>query len=275
MKNRYTEADCRHLADLFVHRVKELASNGEPNYLLLSGGMDSVTVLYALIKAGIHFKAFTFYFKGYPSVDQKAVELLQSKLGFEHEFIEIPSDWSTIESDVCKAIKACKELYGRVREVKVETIFALQYMNKYIPSGGNIFTGSEGDALVGYNRQMAMKCYSIGDSHPDMLSDRILNEEDNEFRKVFNANHKYAPVFEGAVTDFILGFTMAACNSPKPKAIFYHAFAEYHRKYQSYRQPKAFQKAGNEKAMFNMIAQSKGFKNALSMFNSMSTEMKV
>lgn len=275
MKNRYTEADCRHLADLFVHRVKELASNGEPNYLLLSGGMDSVTVLYALIKAGIPFKAFTFYFKGYPSVDQKAVELLQSKLGFEHEFIEIPSDWPTIEADVYKAIKACKEMYGRVREVKVETIFALQYMDRYLPSGGNIFTGSEGDALVGYNRQMAMQCSRIGDSHPDMLSDRVLTEEYNEFRKVFNTNHIYAPVFEGPVTDFVLSFTMAACNSPRPKAIFYHAFAEYHRKYRSYRQPKSFQKAGNEKAMFNLIAQRKGFKNALAMFKSLAGEMKI
>lgn len=266
MKNKYNYSDCQQLRKLLIYNAKNYADKNGENILLLSGGMDSVTALYALTEANINFKAYTFYFNDFTSVDKIAVARLQKAMGFRHEFIEIPNDWNTIKKDVMQAIEFCKLIYGKVREVKVETIFALRYVDKFLESGGVIFSGSTGDAVVGYNRNTAIMAAKIGEENPKMIEQRTLAPSENEFDRIFSERHKSVSIFTGAVEKFILGFTTRACNSPKPKAFLYHAFSDYHNKYKSYRIPKAFQKAGNEKAMFNMIAIQNGYKDALAMF---------
>lgn len=162
MLNKYTMDDCRHLGALMTEEVRKTIINGKPNYILLSGGIDSVTALYALMSAGANFKALNFSFKDFPSSDKKAVERLQNQIGFDAEYIEIPSDWAVIKDDVRTAIKDCYELYGRIREVKVETMFTLTYMDKFIPEGCNLFTGDNGDGILGYNRTMNIMASHLG-----------------------------------------------------------------------------------------------------------------
>lgn len=273
MKDKYTSKDCIELRRLLIENAKKNADADGKNVLLLSGGMDSVTVLYALTEAGIKFKAYTFFFEGYPSVDAKSVEILQKKMGFEHEFIEIPSDWEKIKDDVVRAIHLCREIYGRIREVKVETIFALMYTDRILEDGGVVFTGDSGDTLVGYNRNTAIMAAKIGEEDPRILERRTPWQSweegsDNEFDFILRKRHMVASVFSDRVKDFILGFTIKACNTPKPKAIYCRAFEDYHERYKSYRTPKAFQKASNEKAMFNLIARRIGHKDAIAMFRS-------
>lgn len=272
MKDRYTKQDCERLGIIMTNEVKKTVNNGQPNYILLSGGLDSVTALYALMSAGASFKILNFSFKGFPNSDRNAVERLQKKIGFDAEYIEIPSDWKIIKEDVKKAIKNCVGMYGRVREVKVETIFALTYTDMFLPEGCNVFTGANGDVILGYNRNMAIAASHYGEEHPHIIECRKAEDEPDEFDRIFNERHTHQSVYYGDVEEFLLQFTMKACNRPQPKAIVAHAFEEYHNKYQSYRLPKPFQKASNEKSMFNTIAYAEGYKSALQMFNAMHKE---
>lgn len=273
MKDRYTKEDCEHLGFLMTNEVKKTIANGQPNYILLSGGLDSVTALYTLMSAGASFKALNFSFKDFPNSDRIAVERLQEKIGFDAEYIEIPSEWNVIKEDVRKAVKDCVDMYGRVREVKVETIFALTYIDQFLPDGCNVFTGANGDGILGYNRNMAIAASHYGEDHPHMIKCRKAEDEADEFDVIFNKRHTHNSVYYGEPMEFLLQFTMAACNKPQPKAIVAYAFEEYHNKYQSYRMPKPFQKASNEKSMFNLIAYNEGYKGALQMFNAMYKEM--
>nr|DAW29949.1 MAG TPA: Asparagine synthase [Caudoviricetes sp.] len=272
MKQSYSAEDCHKLRKLLINNAVHNADSLGNNILLLSGGMDSVTALYALMEAGIQFKAYTFYFRDFPSIDRKAVEILQGKIGFKHEFIEIPSDWESIKTEVSHAVRMCRVIYGRIREVKVETIFALQYLDKHLPSGGIVYSGSTGDALAGYNRNTAILASKIGEDNPRMIIERTLGPSENEFYRIYAQRHKNISIFDGEAEKFILNFTTRACNTPKPKALYYYAFADYHRKYKSYRIPKAFQKAGNEKAMFNIIANRLGCKDAVTLFRNLDRE---
>ena len=272
MHDRYTKEDCKQLGILMTDEVRKTVSNGKPNYILLSGGLDSVTALYALLSAGADFKALNFHFKDLPSSDKSAVELLQSRIGFDIDYIEIPSDFSVIKDDIRSAIKECHEIYGRIREVKVETIFALEYVSRYIPDGCNVFTGANGDGILGYNRTMRIMASHLGEGSPRVIRCRKAEDEPDEFERIFNKRHTHKSVYSGGVQEFLLQFTMVACNRPQPKAIVANAFEEYHNKYHSYRLPKPFQKASNEKAMFNVIAYKEGYKSALQMFNAMHNE---
>jgi len=273
MLDRYTTDDCKQLGALMTEQVKKTVSNGKPNYLLLSGGLDSVTALYALLSAGADFKVLNFWFKYFPSSDKNAVERLQSKIGFDVDYVEIPSDWNIIKEDVYTAVENCHELYSRVREVKVETIFALTYIDKYLPDDCNVFTGANGDGILGYNRTMNIMASRLGEDNVRVIRCRKAEDEPDEFKHIFGKRHTHQSVYYGEVEEFLLRFTMHACNKPQPKAIVAHAFEEYHNKYQSYRAPRPFQKASNEKSMFNTIAHQEGFKGALQMFNAMYKEL--
>ena len=273
MKDRYTKEDCEQLGRLMTDEVKEIVANGRQNFMLLSGGLDSLTTMYALMEAGAKFKVMTFCFDGIFSSDKEAVKRLQKSIGFEVEYITIPSDWGTIKDDVRTAIMDCKEIYGRIREVKVETIFALEYVDRFLPDGCNVFTGDNGDGILGYNRTMAIMASHLGEDHPHVIQCRKADDEPDEFQHIFNKRHVHKSAFSGKAEEFLLQFTMAACNKPEPKAIVAHAFEEYHNKYHSYRMPKPFQKASNEKSLFNTIAYNEGYKGALQMFNAMYKEM--
>lgn len=273
MANRYTKDDCKQLRALMTNEVKKAICNGKPNYILLSGGLDSVTALYALMEAGADFRAVNFHFEGFPSSDKDAVERLQKNIGFDVDYIEIPSDWETISEDVRSAVEECCNMYRRVREVKVETIFTLTYVDKFLPDGCNVFTGANGDGILGYNRTMAIMASHYGEESYRLIRCRKAEDEPDEFDRIFNRHHTHQSVFYGEVEEFLLKFTMKACNRPQPKAIAANAFEDYHRKYNSYRAPRPFQKAGNEKAMFNEIARHQGYGGALQMFNAIHKEM--
>ena len=213
-----------------------------------------------------------FCFNDFPSIDKDAVERLQSKIGFDIEYIEIPSDWSVIKEDVRSAVEDCYKLYGRVREVKVETMFALTYISRFIPDNCNVFTGANGDGILGYNRTMNIMASHLGENSSRVIRCRKAEDEPDEFEKIFNKRHTHKSVYSGDVQEFLLNFTMRACNRPQPKSIVAYAYEDYHKKYNSYRLPRPFQKAGNEKSMFNMIAYKEGYKGALQMFNAIHKE---
>lgn len=272
MAYRYTKDDCKKLRTLMTEEVRKIVRNGKPNYILLSGGLDSVTALYALMEAGASFKAVNFRFQGFPSSDKDAVERLQKQIGFDVEYIEVPSDWEHIKEDIRSAVEECYKMYGRVREVKVETIFTLEYVDKFLPDDCNVFTGANGDGILGYNRTMNIMAAHYGEESYRLIRCRKAQDEPDEFDRIFNRRHTHQSVFYGDVEEFLLQFTMKACNRPQPKAIAANAFEDYHRKYNSYRSPRPFQKAGNEKAMFNEIARQNGYKGALQMFNAMHKE---
>jgi len=272
MLDKYTMDDCKRLGLLMTDGVRETICNGKPNYILLSGGLDSVTALYALMSADADFKAVNFHFQGFQSSDKNAVEQLQHKIGFDIDYIEIPSEWNIIRDDVRTAIESCHEMYGRVREVKVETIFALTYIDRFIPVNCNVFTGANGDGILGYNRTMAIMASRLGEDSPRVIRCRKAEDEPDEFECIFNKRHTHKSVYSGAVEEFLLQFTMRACNKPQPKSIVAYAYEEYHKRYHSYRLPRPFQKAGNEKSMFNLIAYREGYKGALQMFNAMYKE---
>ncbi len=272
MADRYTKEDCKKLRELMIDEVSKTISNGKPNYVLLSGGLDSVTALYALMETGADFQTVTFYFKDLPSSDKESVERLQRKIGFNANYIEIPNEWDAIKDNVKSAIEDCCRMYRKVREVKVQTIFALNFVDRFLPDDCNVITGANGDGILGYNKTMAIMAAHYGEESYRLIRCRKAEDEPDEFERIFNRRHIHKSVYSGNVQDFLLQFTMRACNKPQPKSIVAYAFEDYHKKYQSYRTPRPFQKASNEKSMFNVIAYHEGYKGALQMFNAMHKE---
>lgn len=272
LKTAYSKNDCQELRRLFIKRAQEVCGNSKDNCLLLSGGMDSVTALYSLLEAGVTFKAYTFYFKDWESADLKSVQNLEKQIGFPIEYLPISNKYEDLIDDIKSSIKTSIKVFEKLREVKVETTLALSQIERIMPANSNVISGDGGDPAVGFNRVVGKSVYVHGvDSR--YVKDLRIAKESSEMEEVFEKRHNYIRMFKGEVVDFLLNFTPEACNRRFPKSILYYAFFEEHNKYHSYRKPKSFHKAANEKAMFNLMAMERGYKNALEMFKAIHKEM--
>ena len=266
MKNYYTQSDCDQLRKLLVEYVSHAAENGNENYMLLSGGIDSMTVLYALMEANIKFKVINFRFKGYDSPDRKSVMKLQERIGFDCEYLDFDTDFDLVKDDIAEAVRICKETFGKVRAVKTETIYAMMQVGKHIPQGSNVFTGYRGDDLLCYMRNDQIRISKFGEEDPEILRRRRGDPSEDEFRQALKGFHYNAPFCDKEVVDFVMQFTTKACHHKIPKSIFVCAFGDYHKKYNSVRKPIGLHKGSNEANMFEDMAKSLGYKDALSLF---------
>lgn len=265
LKDYYSPSDCRMLRRLFVRRIKELTKDGLPVHLLLSGGVDSVTILFALMEAGIPFQAHTFSFKDVPSSDLDTVKQIRQHLSYEQVYHEFPSDWEHLCDEVKASVALCRETYGRIREVKVETMLAYRMLRAELPQEPILVINGNQCVLM-YTRNDALWIAKVGEYSPEVNDARRGKMKDAADEETVIFDNIVSPYIGGCVEDFLCRFTVSACHYPKPKAILYYAFEDYYKRCGCYRKPRPFQKASNEKALFNNIATSLGYKGALDLF---------
>ena len=266
MKTFYTKRDLAVIRHLFVEQAKRIAENGQPNYIMLSGGIDSLTALFAFTEAGVPYTAINFSVDGYESDDTRKCKLLQERGDFNIEYCTVSSDWDEMKSDVYRAVKMCRELYGRIRKVKCETIYAILQTQKHIPKGSNVISGWGGDGLCAWRKTEGMIISKLGEVDDLCIEMRKDQPESDEMRHIFSDGYKYCNFFEGDIENFIVGFTTQACNKKKPKGILIYPLSDYYIKYKSYSKPKPFQKASGLDKMFEKVAKERGYESALHMF---------
>lgn len=269
MKNTITKDDAKRIHDAFISVVRQYADNGHMNYLLLSGGIDSVCVLYALMELGVPYKVINFKFPDRDSIDTNSVRKLQQQIGFEAEYYTLER---FNENILIESVDVCLRLFGLVRQVKVETIYAMLQLRQYIPKGVNIYTGFGGDAACAYHKNDAMLIAREGEDCEKILRIRHGEKQKDELRYVFSDWTYCNPFHEQELGDVICDYTSKAMNAGFPKSGLVLAFAEYFAKYKNARKPIGFHKASCEVQMFEEIAKENGFPNALKYFNSIAKE---
>lgn len=264
MKTVFGQPDAIRLRSAYVETVKQFVSNGKMNYIMLSGGVDSLCVLYSVMEIGAPFKAVNFRFIGLESSDRESVKRLQEKAGFDVLYLDLPID--DIET-LKEAVELCKTVYGKVRRVKVETIYAFLLVKKYIPADVNIISGISGDGSVCYHKKDAVLISKVGEQAEEVMKIRRGDKSKDEIRRVFQGYDYLTPCHEKTVTDVLTDYTTKACNAKFPKSCFIYAFSDYFRKYKNYRNPIGFHKASHEADGFERLARENGFDNALKWFN--------
>lgn len=270
MKNKFNMCDAKRLHDAINNSVKQFADNGLENYILLSGGADSLCVLYAVIELGLPYKVINFKFEGKDSIDTDSVRFLWDKIKFPVEWLELPiNNIDVLRQSVCLS----KQIFGRIRKVKVETIYAMLLVREKIPKGVNILSGFGGDGAVCYHKNDAILISKVGQEAEEVLKIRRGNKNNDEFRHIFSDWNYFTPYHEKEVTDVLIDYTTTACNARFPKSAFVYAYADSFRKYENYRRPIGFHKASHEVDAFEELAKQNGFNSALSFFNAIGKEL--
>lgn len=99
-----TSTQFKQARDKLVARVDVIDphSDGE---LMLSGGVDSATVLFAMLEAGRRPRCLTFYLEGVESRDLRVSRSMCQEFGLEHVAVMVPRLPATIREDSRKIIE--------------------------------------------------------------------------------------------------------------------------------------------------------------------------
>lgn len=128
--------------------VRSFAGDGEKVALLLSGGIDSVSVAFALEEESIPFKAYTFKMAGIQSEDFDRSRKLCSDRGWECEAIEISVDDTTLKRDFLTLIRK----FGCDSKIRIETSFPFLHVVPKI-SETIILSGVGADEYFGISKE--------------------------------------------------------------------------------------------------------------------------
>ena len=269
MKNIILKEDVNSLRNAFLKSVNDFCINGKTNYLLYSGGIDSTCALFALTELGLPYKIINFKIKNVESIDTQSVITMQRKMGFGLQIIEVdPYDKDCLN----EALRLCKEIYGRIRRVKVETIFPMLQIRNCVPDDVNILSASWGDNALGYHRKDAILISKVGEDAPEVIRMRRGDKNKDEIRRVFYKWSYVDPFQEKTFLDEVCKYTCKALNKKFPKSAYIYMFDEYFRKYKAMRKPIGYHKASKTVDVFENIARERGYSSALQMFNRIGKE---
>lgn len=269
MKTVFSLEDGKRLHDAILQGIKQNTDNGQMNYMLLSGGVDSLCVFYAARELQLPLTVVNFAFSGYGSQDRESVKRLIRKTGTDALFPDFKTDDT---ETVREAVSLCRQLYGRIREVKVETMYANLKMKKALPGRGNILSGYAGDDAVGYSRKDAIARSRAGETAYEVIQKRMGRTEKDEFKYVWDGWNYYTPYRDERILEIICEFTCQACNAKVGKSYLIKTFMSDFEQYRNYRKPVGLHKGGAENIAFQEEARKRGFDSALKWFNALDKE---
>lgn len=192
--------------------------------LMLSGGIDSSSILYSLIELGKTVHCYTFYLENYESNDLKSARRLSKKHNLDLTEIEIPRN--TIKDNLIFLSKI-----GCTRKTQFETKIHYCYLFPNVKEK-ILLSGLEADNLQGTVRSMILQ------SSKDPIKFKELRKKAYDYAINTNlpidyylANKNgiklFYPFVEKEIYEFYLQFDWQYLNKPYEKWILLNAFNDY------------------------------------------------
>lgn len=169
------KADCLELRRIMLDKIEELDPDRKA-CLALSGGVDSVTVLFAMLESGRKPRCYTFYAKDYPSEDLLSARRLCDDFGLELVEVPVPVDHDSIVADLKVLVHAHQA--DKIKKTIVQCMHPWMYVCPEMQKRGDDFI------LIGF---AAGNYYAL--SRRDGKKLRELGEE--EFKNQGHRNHNF------------------------------------------------------------------------------------
>lgn len=162
--------------------------------LLLSGGLDSVSVGLALEKAGKMVRAYTFHLEGYPSKDLRKTVTIADRFGWPLTVITVPT--ANVANDFIRLAveQSCR------KKTQFEVTFPLLYVMPCIEEA-EVWTGWNADDHYGNTREAIFRQRRLA----------IRNLSPAERKEAFDAERR--AVFDGDLSDPKSGDTWWCAHS--------------------------------------------------------------
>ena len=142
--------NAKKLRGIFLETVEEQVGNHDEVGLMLSGGVDSNSILYALLELDIGVSPYTFYMENYESQDLFASRNICRKYGLELTEVEIP------RANVINDFKTLYK-YGCHKKTQFETKIHYLYVFPKVRER-LLFYGLCADSWYGLRRNVIINC---------------------------------------------------------------------------------------------------------------------
>ena len=245
LRSNITASDIAYYRQLLLARAKELDHDGK-SAVALSGGVDSATVLFALLEIGSRPKCYTFYVKGYESPDLISARSLTKHFGVDLVEVEIPSDADSIYADILHGFGYSQYL----KKTIVQTMVPWKYICPAV-DGPRIITGLGQDLFYGLSRDASVMLHKDGELavfkyRAVDMTHSVKNSDGNcmlycreAFGKELCALYETVPI-----SDFFRKFTLASLQKPYEKWVTVEAFKDYFGQGKFYRKHLNYQMSG-------------------------------
>jgi hypothetical protein len=241
-----TPSDLAVAKQVLLRRARLLVEqHGVPD-LMLSGGVDSATILFALLDQGIKPRCITFQLGDYVSPDVAVASAICAHFGVEHEIVRVPRDPDLLIDDVTWTLRAVRwEVAPRIKKTIVQCVHPMRHA--YPVAGRFVLFGLTGDqffrtsaqeirndhrygwAAMSHNRQSDCHQPEYSDFHIMDVGRRLFTRTVEDFYD-FDAWGAWIQQFPTPVT-----------NRPIQKYPVVAAFEEYWRQGRWYRPNSPYQ----------------------------------
>lgn len=158
------QKDFKILRDILAKRWEKVAK--PDSWVALSGGVDSTTVLFTALHAGVKPRTFTFALQGYKSADLLVAKSMAKEFGLEHVVVTVPNDPATVRADARRAIADCHNArIERARKILVQVLHPWYYVKEQLPPNPHVILGIEADSLFLSERKAALFLQEHGEEY--------------------------------------------------------------------------------------------------------------
>jgi len=234
VKKKFDDQDAKKLREIYISRIEEIDPNKD-SALALSGGTDSITVLFAMMETGRKPECYTFYMNGIVSRDLISSRHACEYFGLNLHEVCVPSDVDSIYRDVKRVIPYCEKVKKTIIQCMTPWLYIYPAMEQH-----TIITGMGGDDYFGTQRKVQVAYHNLGDEGIIDLRKYFgddLNFSGANIERFARVYGKENIDFYGSkeIEQFLLGFTFECMNKPVPKYPSIAAFMDYYRKEPFYR----------------------------------------
>lgn len=233
-KKHFAKEHASLLRGLFLKRIEEI-DPPKKAALALSGGTDSVTVLFSMLDTGRKPRCYTFFMDGIISVDLKSSRNLSREFGLELVEVPVPSDIDSIYQDVKDIIPHCEH----VKKTIIQCMIPWKYIYSAMDED-TIITGIGGDDLFCTQRKLQVLFHKSGDTALAPYRKCYSNNLDFSAANISRYGRHYGKsnidfYDDKAIFDFCNQFSFSAINKPVVKGAAIRAFMDYYQMGSYYR----------------------------------------
>lgn len=275
-KDKITGKDLRDARELYRKRIEELDPDRKAA-LALSGGTDSVTILFAMLDTGRKPRCYTFYVDGIESTDLLSSRALCKHFGLELVECKLPSDIDSIARDVASYIAICEV----IKKTVVQCMHPWLYIYPAMKERGDdlILNGLGGDELYCNQRKQAIRLHREGEAA--MIPARsVCYSSDTNFsggniinygRVAFEIDN--VDFYDSQeIRDFFLQFKLSILSKPMEKWLSAGPYPDYYSQGKFYRRHDSYQinsglKLAHEKLLQSNVYNPKGKRDVRPIYN--------
>jgi len=213
------------MIDKLLEEIIQKECPGNEVAVLLSGGVDSNTLLFTANRLGKKVHGYSFQLKDQPTYDSKTAGAICEQFNFDFTLVEVPTD--NLEND----FKTLANKYKCKKKTQFECTFPFMYMYPQIKEK-YVLSGVAADGHYGVSKRAMMHFRHTKDKFDKFRKDYFGTENPAGIRQleILSEEHNKvlsAPYLNQKVFDYFLQFDWEGINKPYEKHLIRKQFTEF------------------------------------------------